>query len=125
MLLSLQKGITTPADWSSARVLTLLSEPVSHTITWRSLMRLNPVVARRSRSPNHTTRAPLMPPWPSPTRTASPPARGSKRRILRSRDVVARSWPVGLYAMLCMVSPWPTRTAWGVSGAPRSQSLTV
>jgi hypothetical protein len=55
MLLSLQKGITTPADWSSESVLTFLSAPVSHTQTWRSLMRLNPVVAMRSCSPIHTT----------------------------------------------------------------------
>ena len=125
MLLSLQKGITTPADWSSVIVLRFLSAPISHTPTCRSLIRLKPVVAMRSRSPIQTTRAPLMPPWPSATRTASPPVRGSNRRSLRSREVVARSWPVGLNARLWMASPWPASTARGDSGAPRSHSFTV
>ena len=58
-------------------------------------------------------------------RTASPPARGSKILILRSREVVAKSVPDGLNAMLWIASPWPDRTDLAFSGFARSHNLTV
>src|ERR1700722_9304442 len=61
-LLSDQNGITTPEDWSKVVVRMFANEPVSQTPTCLSLILLNPVVAILSKSPIHTTRAPLTPP---------------------------------------------------------------
>lgn len=58
MLLSVQKGISTPEVWSMVSVLILLNPPVSQIAAWRSLILLKPVVATRSLSPIQTTRAP-------------------------------------------------------------------
>lgn len=67
----------------------------------------------------------MIPVWPSPVRTASPPARGSKKRILRSLQVVARSVPVGFQARLWMASAWPPNVIFALSGLARSQILTT
>ena len=60
MLLSVQKGMSTPEVWSIVRVLMLLSPPVSQIAAWRSLILLKPVVAIHSLSPIQTTRAPYV-----------------------------------------------------------------
>lgn len=142
MLLSVQNGMSTPEDWSIVVVLMFARLPVSQIATWRSLILLKPVVAMRSLSPNHVIRAPcaesnaypkapvtrartLIPVWPSPVRTASPPARGSKKRILRSLQVVARRVPVGFQARLWMASAWPPNVIFALSGLARSQILTT
>lgn len=105
-------------------LLILVRPAVSHSASWRSDILLNPVVAMRSRSPSHTTREPLMPPWPSVMRTASAPARGSKRRSLRSRQVVAMREPTAFHAMLWTLSPWPLSVRVGASADPSmSQTL--
>ena len=125
ILLSVQNGITTPADWSSEIVLMFPKFPVSQTLTWRSDILLKPVVASLSNSPIQVTREPLIPAWPSVVLTGSPPVRGSKRRNFLSLQVVARRVPVGLNAILWMISPCPDRTDRGSSGLARSHNLTV
>jgi hypothetical protein len=73
-------------------------------------------------APINMTRAPLIPPWPSAVRTAAPPARGSNRRSLRSRDVVAKRVPEGENARDWIASACPVSVSRGASGAARSQS---
>ena len=99
--------------------------PVSQMLTWRSDILLKPVVASLPKSPIQSTREPLIPPWPSVILTDSPPVRGSKRRNFLSLQVVASRVPVGLNAILWMISPWPDRTDRGFSGLARSHNFTV
>jgi hypothetical protein len=105
-------------------VLTLFSTPISHMPTCWSLIQLNPVVAIQSWSPIQNTRVPLMPPWLSLTRTASPPVWVLNRHSLQLWEVVVSSCPIELNARLWMPSLWPASTALGIQACPGS-SFTV
>ena len=113
MLLSLQNGMMMPLLLSSDTVLIgLVSCVTSHRNIWRSDILLKPVVMIRGLSPHQIARAPLMPPCPSVTCTASG-ARTSNMRSLRSRHVATIVLPVWSNAIDWMASPKPCSSTRG------------